>query len=201
MIVPGRDVSSVNGSTNFVDGKYYHFYDFGLTNNPPKLYGDLLAGAKSSIRIWDPHYLNVDSDLFTSIHHDGICIEILTICQNGEDKNEMNDFANKVLEAIDDADVQECKLWVYALMPKLYRKGIWNEWHDRFLIIDDTDVFLVGASLDAHMRTRKSYGIYQLTETDDKNLVIDTYKVYRDSIRDTSGGAEGNGHKCYVHRP
>ena len=201
MIVPGRDVSSVNGSTNFVDGKYYHFYDFGLTNNPPKLYGDLLAGAKSSIRIWDPHYIKVDSDLFSSIHQNGICIEILTICQNGEDKNEMNDFANEVLEGINEADVQECKLWVYALMPKYLRQGSWIEWHDRFLIVDDTEVYLVGASLDAHMGTNKSYGIYQLTETDDKNLVIDTYKVYRDCIKDTSGGAMGNGYKCYVHRP
>ena len=201
MIVPGRDVSSVNGSTNFVDGKFYHFYDFGLTDNPPKLYGGLLAGAKSSIRIWDPHYRNVDKDLFSSIHQDGICIEVLTICQDGEDKRDMNSFANEVLETIDDGDVPVCKVWVYALMPRFFRKGSWTEWHDRFLIIDDTDVYLIGASLDAHMRTSKSYGIYQMTETDDKNLVIDTYKVYRDGIRDTSGGATGNGYKCYVHRP
>lgn len=201
MITPGRDVASVNGSTNFVDGKYYHFYDFGLTNDPPKLYGELLAGAKSSIRIWDPHYRNMDTDLFSFINQDGVGIEILTICQNGETKGDMNDFANDVLDAIDEADAPNCKVWVYALMPKTLRKGMWIEWHDRFLIIDDTEVFLVGASLDAHINTKKSYGIYQMTETEDKNLVLDTYKAYRDSIRDSSGGAMGNGYKCYVHRP
>ena len=201
MITPGRDVASVNGSTNFVDGKYYHFYDFGLTNDPPKLYGELLAGAKSSIRIWDPHYRNMDTDLFSFINQDGVGIEILTICQNDETKGDMNDFANDVLDAIDEADAPNCKVWVYALMPKTLRKGMWIEWHDRFLIIDDTEVFLVGASLDAHINTKKSYGIYQMTETEDKNLVLDTYKAYRDSIRDSSGGAMGNGYKCYVHRP
>ena len=113
----------------------------------------------------------------------------------------MDAFANEVLDAIDDEDVQDCKVWVYALMPRFLRNGYWTEWHDRFLIIDDTDVYLVGASLDAHMGTNKSYGIYHLTETDDKNLVIDTYKIYRDGIKDTSGGALGNGYKCYVHRP
>lgn len=201
MIVPGRDVASVNGSTNFVDGKYYHFYDFGLTNDSPKLYGELLSGAKSSIRIWDPHYRYVDFGLFSYIHQDGVSIEFLTICQEGEGKSDMNAFANEVLDTIDDEDVPVCKVRVYSLMPKFFRKGVWTEWHDRFLIVDDTDVYLIGASLDAHMGTNKSYGIYQLNETDDKNLVLDTYKVYRDSIKDTGGGAMGNGYKCYVHRP
>ena len=72
------NVSSVNGSTNFVDGKYYHFYDRMLTSNTPGLYQELLASAENSIVIWDPHYRECRCDVFSAIHKDGIYIEVLT---------------------------------------------------------------------------------------------------------------------------
>ena len=196
MIRPGRAVSSVNGSTNFVDGKYYHFYDRMLTNNNPALYQELLA-----IVVWDPHYRECRCDVFSDIHQDAIYIEILTICYDGESKNDLKDFGNDILNAIDDVEVPTCEVKIYALMPRALRFGHWTEWHDRYLIIDNSKVFLMGASLDAHEFSRRSHGVYQLTETDDINLVIDSYKAYRGSIRDTSGGANGNGYICSVHRP
>lgn len=201
MIVPGRSVSSVNGLTSFVDGKFYHFYDKMKTRGLPGHYLSLLKGAKQSIAIWDPHYRQCDCSVFSEIEQDGIYIEILTICECSEIKADMDAFASKVLNTIDKTDVPICKVKVYSLAPYNIRQEWSAEWHDRFLIIDNIDVYLVGASLDSHEKSKRSYGIYQLTETEDKNLVIDAYKAYRDNVTDISGGARGNGFISYVHRP
>lgn len=201
MIVPGRDVSSVNGLTNFVDGKFYHFYDKMKTRGLPGHYQSLLKGAKQTIAIWDPHYRQCDCSVFSEIEQDGIYVEILTICEYGENKADMDAFASKVLNRIDKREVPNCKVRVYALAPRDIRQIRGTEWHDRFLIVDNKEVYLVGASLDSHEKSKRSYGIYQLAETGDKNLVIDAYKAYRDDITDISGGARGNGYISYVHRP
>lgn len=201
MIVPGRNVSSVNGLTNFVDGKFYHFYDRMKTRGLPGHYQSLLKGAKQTIAVWDPHYHQCDCSVFSDIDQDGIYVEILTTCECSENKDDMDVFAGKVLDAIDTTDVPNCEVRVYALAPRVLRQKWGTEWHDRFLIIDSKEVYLVGASLDSHENSKRSYGIYQLTETEDKNIVIDAYKAYRNDITDMSGGARGNGYISYVHRP
>jgi hypothetical protein len=201
MIRPGREVSSVNGSTNFVDGKYYHFYDRRLTDKTPGLYQRLLASAEHTIVIWDPHYRECRCDVFSAIHKDGIYIEILTVCNNGEDKADIDAFAKKMLDAIDNTEVPNCKVRVIALAPRDLRKVRGIEWHDRYLIIDNTRAFLVGASIDAQEKSNKSFGIYELTETEDINRVIDAYNAYKADIRDISGGVQGNGYKFLAHRP
>ncbi len=201
MIRPSGDISSVNGSTNFVEGKYYHFYDFGLTDKEPLYYRQLLAKAKKTLLIWDPYYRDVDLDLFSVIKQDGIYIEILTICYDGESKNDMTIFANDVKDAIDVTVVPNCQVRVFALMPRKLRKETWTEWHDRYLIIDNTEVYLVGTSLSAQNKTDRSFGICQLIDTDDINLVLKSYEAYRNSIRDSSGGGgNGNGYKCLASR-
>ena len=201
MIRAGSSVSSVNGSTNFVDGKYYHFYDRKLSSNNPGLYQELLASAEDSIVIWDPHYRECRCDVFSGIHKDGIYIEILTICHDEESKADIEAFGNTILNAIDDTDVPNCKVRINALAPRGLRQIGGTEWHDRYLIIDNMKVFLVGASIDAQEKTHRSFGIYEVTEIDDINLVVDAYNDYKSNIIDVSGGARGNGYKCYVHRP
>lgn len=202
MIIPSKDVSSVNGSTNFVNGKYFHFYDKLRVNKSclPLLYQQMLAEAKDSIVIWDPHYHECKGTVFSRIQQNNIRIEILTICENEERKSDIKDFARNILKAIDGKKVPKCQVTIHALMPRKLRKTKWTEWHDRFLIIDNKDVYLVGASLDGHESSSKSHGICQLTETEDINLVIDAYNAYRDHIIDTSGGANGNGYKCTINR-
>ena len=51
-------------------------------------------------------------------------------------------------------------------------------WHDRYLIVDDTDCYLVGSSLDAQQTTDKHHGMLLLTEDDDKKIVIDLLGKY-----------------------
>ena len=152
---------------------------------------DLLESAQSSIVIWDPHYSQCEPGIFSVVQTDGIRIEVLTVCEGWENKKDMDAFADKILCAIDSIVVPECHVFVNALAPRDWRRFHWTEWHDRYLIIDNSKVFLVGSSLDAQYDTRKSFGICQLAETDDINLVIDAYNAYKGSIIDVSGGARG----------
>ena len=113
------NISSVNGSTNFVDGKYYHFYDRMLVadEDVQGLYQQLLASAKQTIAIWDPYYYKNCNGIFGDIQQDNIYIEILTICQGLDMKPDINDFANKVMKSIDKKKVPHCKVRVYAFSP------------------------------------------------------------------------------------
>ena len=62
--------------------------------------------------------------------------------------------------------------------------GVRNEqkislWHDRYLIIDDMDFYLVGNSLDGQQMSMKYHGIYHLDKAKDKKIVADRFQSYR----------------------
>ena len=206
MINLGRDVSSVNGSTNFVDGKYYHFYDRMLINekDAPWFYQQLLASAKQSIVIWDPYYYLDCEDIFCQIEQDNLYVEILTICDYQDNKNNMNDFADRVLKAIDKGKAPNCTVRVYAFIPRYSHDSPWSKWHDRFLIIDNADVYLIGSSMDSQIlidgceNKSRSFGIMKITESEDLDLIKRTYENYRNLLKE---GPRGNGYKCLVQRP
>ena len=198
-IKASKDVSSVNGSTNFVDGKDYYLYDNSRAGKYPLLYQKLLGQVKDVIAIWDPYYQLDCNRLFCEVKTNDIVVEVLTICQGNESKRDINVFANRILTAIDKKAVPKCMVVVNAL------KRDWNErltwvpnWHDRYLIVDD-EVYLVGTSMDAQATNSSTFGIKRLTETKDKNIVIDTYVSYRDKIKDVSA-PNSNGYKCTVKR-
>lgn len=149
--------------------------------------------------IWDPHY-QLDCDrLFCDMKNNDIHVEVLTICQGYESRNDIMNFANRILSAIDKNAVPKCMVTVNAL------KYLWDErltwlpdWHDRYLIVDG-EVYLVGTSMDAQASRTGSFGIMRVTETKDKNMVIDAYMKYRDRIKDESLPL-CNGYKCIVKR-
>lgn len=200
------NISSVNGSTNFVDGKYYHFYDRMLVadEDVPGLYQQLLASAKQTIAIWDPYYYKNCNGIFGDIQQDNIYIEILTICQGLDMKPDINDFANKVMKSIDKKKVPHCKVRVYAFSPSNTKMYPWKKWHDRFLIIDNARVYLVGSSMDSQVladngkNTSYGFGIMEVTEHDDLDLIKKSYERYRNALKDVP---DGNGFNCFVHRP
>lgn len=205
MITPNGNVSLVNGSTNFVDGKYYHFYDRMLIadEDAPRLYQQLLASAKQTIAIWDPYYYENCKELFCDIQQDDIYIEILTICDGWEKKPDMINFAMKVMNSIDKTIVPHCKVRVFAYLPWKSNMFPWEKWHDRFLIIDNTKVYLVGSSMDSQVladngkNTSYGFGIMEVTELDDLDLIKRTYENYRNALKDCHNG---NGFNCFVHR-
>lgn len=51
-----------------------------------------------------------------------------------------------------------------------------RKWHDRFLILDDTLVFLIGASLTSQMKNAKCFGIYDITSNTDTALIMERFE-------------------------
>ena len=173
-----------------MDGKEYHFYDRRRTADPPRLYQKLLSQATRSVIIWDPFHDCYDfRTVFGGIKQDGIFVELLTICDNLETKADIESLADTILSAINRVDVPSCAVTVFALKKAKFRACYGGtEWHDRFLILDGDNVYLIGNSIDAQEQTSKSFGIMKLVETDDINLVVDAYNAYRQDIHDNMNG-------------
>ena len=122
-IKASKDVSSVNGSTNFVEGKDYYLYDNSRTGKYPLLYQKLLAQVKEVVAIWDPYYQSDCKRLFCEVKTNDIVVEVLTICQGNENQRDIREFANKILSAIDKKAVPKCMVIVNALK---------HDWNERF---------------------------------------------------------------------
>lgn len=168
------------------------------------LYAKLLAQAKENIVIWDPYYQMSCKRLFCEIRSNEITVEVLTICQGYESKRDIQDFADVILSAIDKTFVLKCVVKVFALKKDYNERHTWaSDWHDRYLIIDK-EVYLVGTSMDAQEAKSVTFGIKRLTDTQDKNLVIDTYVAYRDNVKDVSKDSGrnpvSNGYICIAQR-
>lgn len=109
-----------------------------------------------------------------------------------------------ILSAIDKTFVPKCVVKVFALKKDYNERHTWaSDWHDRYLIIDK-EVYLVGTSMDAQEAKSVTFGIKRLTDTQDKNLVIDTYVAYRDNVKDVSMDSGrnpvSNGYICIAKR-
>lgn len=180
-----------------MDGKDYHFYDRRKTTDPPRLYQELLSQATQSVVIWDPFYYCCDyKAVFGSIKHDGISVELLTICDNNETRADFESLADTIRSAINRVEAPSCSVTVLALKKAKFRaQNIGTEWHDRYLIIDGNNVYLIGNSIDAQEQTSKSFGIMKLVEIEDINLVVDAYKAYRRDIRDNVNGFKVTRHR------
>ena len=182
-----------------VDGKDYYLYDRSRTRSYPLLYQKLLAQAQDVVAIWDPHYQLNCQRLFSEMKTNDVVIEVLTICHGSESRKDIMMFADTILSAIDKKLVPKCMVTVNALKYDWDERITWAaDWHDRYLIIDQ-DVYLVGTSMDAQSDKSSTFGIKRLTETKDKNIVIDTYVKYRDNVKDESA-PNSNGYKCTVKR-
>ena len=182
-----------------MEGKDYFLYDRSKTKKQPLLYSSLLAQAKDFIAIWDPHYQANCGRLFCEMENDDIIVEVLTICQGNESRKDIQIFADTILSAIDKTKVPNCSVTVNALKRGYNDRFTWAaNWHDRFLIIDD-EVYLVGTSMDAQSSRSDTFGIMRVAENKDKNLIRDTYILYRDNVKDEST-SRGNGFKCTAKR-
>lgn len=159
-----------NAPTFEQSGGNYQFYDKRKATRMPNAYEKLLAKAQRSIWVWDP-YMDSDTfpELFKDVEAKSMRVEILTTLYPGKSK----------------ADLQLLTTGIRDMLPSpctvsgiAYKRV---DWHDRYLIIDESMVYLVGASMDAHSDTGKSYGICKLTDTRDIAFVIRKYKEYRDN--------------------
>lgn len=153
--------------TGFSSGVNYYFYTQSLQN--PLLYQQILSNAKTQIDIWDPYYNKDAAHVFDQIEQENITINILT-----------HSYRNQYET---DRDIKEFKDEIKSVLSKRidhfhinikcnYKNSGAIAWHDRYLIIDNHDAYLVGTSIEEQIRSTKSFGIYQITEEEDRDLII-----------------------------
>lgn len=150
---------------------------------PPMYYKDLLNQAKESIRIMDPYAFENDAiSVFEAVCHENIFLEIFTQRYTNREIVAIADEINNILmKNISNYTINILSYkQKHDVQPKEQRM---NLWHDRYLIIDDKDFYLVGSSTDEHVTSQVFHGICQLTVDADKRKVCDLFEFYRRSYR------------------
>lgn len=172
----------VTGSNGFERGKYYSFYDPEEMNVVPSYYQELLASATQTIHIWDPHYMeNYDAEIFSKVNNENLSIYILTAFHKEQDERSLRTFADNIKNVFQRNGVKKMKVTILCCErknPKL--------WHDRYLMIDEKDVFLVGASMNNQIKSEKSFGICKVIDSDDIILIKSKYNKYREKCNSTN---------------
>jgi hypothetical protein len=168
-------VTSVSTPAPFEYGEDYAFYD-ARSGLLPDYYQKLLATATTSIQIWDTHTRIDDWKVFTSIRKTGLRITLMTICDKDfKTEQDVKDLANGIKNNMD-AAVTSFNLKIFAFHDK-YRYSQ-KLWHDRFLVIDDRDYYLVGPSLNNQYGSSSSFGIHFLSKAKDIKVLENKLKSY-----------------------
>lgn len=163
-------------------GAFYHFYDVRNKRRNdvkpnPDFYAILISQAKHFIKIWDPYFHETeDCEVFKAVAASNITIIIVTSLDRKtrlQDKQSVIDYCNNI-ESNLPAAVKTATITVLAHDR--------NDWHDRFLIIDDR-CFLVGASVNNQLKNNLSHGIYEVTNQVDKKLIKDKFDIYFSNTR------------------
>ena len=177
--------ASVPSLPRYQQGDNYVLHDPEINKNAA-YYKELLAGAKKSIRILDPYAFNGNDSIrvFEVVSYDNITIEIYT---TRYDKKEIKSYSDRIQNVIK-KNIQHYTIKIFSF--KEY--GVRNEqkislWHDRYLIIDNKDFYLVANSLDGQQMSMKYHGIYHLNETKDKEIVANLYKYYQNHYNSQRG--------------
>lgn len=151
------------------EGKNYEFYTFH--NDPPQFYQKKLLKATKSIEIWDPYFDKESAVLFKDITQNGIQISVLTRypCDNKEDAvYHIKEFKDEIIKALRNHSVSNYHLSIKCNYCNDHAKI----WHDRYLIIDKKDVYLVGTSIKEMMNPKKSFGMYYVDNELDSAFII-----------------------------
>lgn len=158
----------------------YWFYHKGFyPNDNPLLYQQLIDDALSEIIIWDP-YFNVkppqrDQDIFANIN-DEITIKILTSKGLDGPQTYLTEVKNILKTIIPPR--KNCRFGLRVIN----RGDVVNQgdhyFHDRFLIIDDSEVFLIGSSVGYHIKSERSTGIFKVSNDETKDFIKSIFKYY-----------------------
>lgn len=160
----------------FRHGDQYHYYD---TIGTPKYYQSLLAKAATYIQILDTSFMEgIDANVFKDVKQEGIKISILTLSQYSEDTNNiskrLHTFADNIKRVLDNNGVSQYEIHIKVANRPLLKKN----WHDRYLIIDESDAYLVGSSMNNMISSDRSFGICKLSNQKDIDIVKDIFNDF-----------------------
>lgn len=168
--------SIISETPSFVNKGRYWFYDVRETSAEPNQYQKIIANASEMIWIWDPYFNETtDYEVFKYISAEKITISIVTSFKEGRGLQNLSNYRENILKSLP-ACVNSAKLYILS-----YYK---NEWHDRFLIIDQKHVYLVGASVNNQRYLyRTTTGIYQLQDdSEEAKFLINKFWNYATNV-------------------
>ena len=187
--------SMVSTSFGFELAGDYAFYD----RNPdstvePNYYQHIISTAKKIV-IWDPHFMeNEDGKLFEAVTYNDVEIEILTVCKDEQDDKSVNTLRDNIKNSLKKAGITNHSGAIFAF--KHYKVKDLNDkrlyqCHDRFLMIDDSIVYLVGASMNNQQRSEWNFGIMKIEKSGNYEiykLISDKYAWLKTKVKSTQNG-------------
>jgi hypothetical protein len=167
-------------SNNMLDdgvGNYWFHHKPSFLNLNPCLYESIINNASSSINIWDPyfHFDNNHPDylIFNNIN-DNITLKILTSKGlEGVRASYLVDVYNCFKTQIPSSKNMN---FCIGAINKKYKKD-WD-FHDRFLIIDNVIVYIIGASVEYNHVSIKSSGIFKVSNVNSSNFIINLFNKH-----------------------
>ncbi|MDE7378356.1 MAG: hypothetical protein K2N13_05260 [Paraprevotella sp.] len=167
--------AAVTARDGFEHGKHYSFYDAEKASEiPPAYYQDLLATAQTTIQIWDSYYMEgTDANVFSKVVNDNISIHILTASAPGQNEQTMKAFADNIKKTLEGNGVKGFNIVIQCYNEFIKRTKVC---HDRFLILDHKEIYLIGASMNNQILSSRSFGICNVSEQTDKHLILSKYK-------------------------
>lgn len=148
----------------------------------PDLYQDYIKSARRKIEIWDPYIHGDDMTLFSYLTNP-VAISFLTDKSSRHFTTMRDDIINKLKLMVPTHLKANVSVNIAYIDTDIHGR----KWtcHDRFLIIDDTDFYLVGSSLAYQYTSQKSTGIFKLADSADMGVIRDAFdKTYNQAVSD-----------------
>jgi len=162
--------------------EYWFYHKDSYPNDNPLLYQNLVDNATDEIIIWDPYFNvkspNADQNIFANIKND-ITIKILTLKGLDPNSSYLTDVHNAIKTVI--PPEKDCRFGLRVINKGDKANQGGRFFHDRFLIIDNTDIFLIGSSLGYHLTPMQSTGVFKVTNPDTKAFILSVFQDYWDN--------------------
>ena len=161
---------------------YWFYHKGSYPNDNPLLYQQLVDNASNEIIIWDP-YFNVnpphnDQDIFVNISNN-ITIKILAYKGLDRSSTYLNDVVNSLKIIIPPS--KNCRFGLRVINKGDISNHGQRFFHDRFLIIDNSEVYLIGGSVGYHVKSEMSTGIFKVSNAETKDFIKSIFKHYWDN--------------------
>lgn len=165
----------------------YQYYAPSKYPDTPLLYKELINQAETSIDIMDP-YFHVqfgnpdfeDAEIFSDIK-ENLTIRMITEVKVNNETFFMENVEPTIKKYI--TEDKTCRFGMKIVKTNVISASSFH-FHDRFLIIDNRDFYLVGSSIENHRIRHNSSGIYCIKESLSQEFLKDVFSYYWNNITD-----------------
>lgn len=170
-------------------GLYYSFYLRRQNVNgniAPGLYGNIIASATHKIEIWDPYVHESDMAIFANLTYP-VDITILTLFSYQQRANRLTPLENSIWQNVPTEFLADTSFRMAYIDKSRHGSNESGEWqfHDRFLIIDEEEFYIIVSSISHHLTANQSTGIMQIEHDEDKSIIRDAFdETYNRAERD-----------------